>query len=139
MGRSAGYQTKNRKMILDYLKENKDTTVTASDIFSFLEESHAGVNITTVYRYLERLTTEGSVMKFASEKGEKAVYKFVEPQMDCNEHLHLQCIKCGKIIHLNCEFMDAFEQHVESHHAFHILCDKSVIFGMCNACQQEEQ
>ena len=55
------YTTKNRLVILDYLKENCSTTISAADIKKHLEEKEISVNTTTVYRLLDKLCAENVI------------------------------------------------------------------------------
>lgn len=48
------YSTSSRKKILEILKKSKDKTITASQIGDQLKAMESEVNITTVYRYLDR-------------------------------------------------------------------------------------
>lgn len=130
-----GYATANRKKILEYLKENHNRTLTASDIDTYLKECGNEVNITTIYRYLDKLEKEGTVMKYIAEKGSQATYQYVEAGHDCDGHLHLQCVKCGQVIHLECHFMHEILEHVEKEHGFAMQCKNSIIYGMCSACR----
>lgn len=131
-----GYTTASRKKILEYLKENHNRTLTASDIDTYLKECGNEVNITTIYRYLDKLEKEGTVMKYVAEKGSQATYQYVEAGHDCDGHLHLQCVKCGQVIHLECHFMHEILEHVEKEHGFVMQCKNSIIYGMCNACKE---
>lgn len=133
MGNS-GYNTAARKKISEYLKTNRSRAVNVNDIYDYLHEIGHDVNITTVYRYLDKLTDDGTVMKYNSENGSKAVYQFVEPEHHCNEHLHLKCIRCGTIIHLDCEFMREISEHIKDEHGFSIQCKNSIIYGICEKC-----
>ena len=71
MARSDGYNTKTRQLILDYLINNRQHAVSASNILAHLEEQGAAPNPTTVYRYLDKLAGEQRVMKYVADKGEK--------------------------------------------------------------------
>ena len=86
----SGYATNSRRKILDFLKCNCDRTVTAADIDQYLKRNGDAVNITTIYRYLDKLATDGTVMKYVAEAGGKAVYQYVELGQHCDEHLHLK-------------------------------------------------
>ena len=131
-----GYATASRKKILEYLKENHSRTLTVSDIDNYLKECGNEVNITTIYRYLDKLEKEGTVMKYVAEKGSQATYQYVEAGHDCDGHLHLQCVKCGQVIHLECHFMHEILEHVENEHGFVMQCKNSIIYGMCNSCKE---
>ena len=129
-----GYNTAARSRILAILKENHDRTVNANDILKVLKDSGNDVNITTIYRYLDKLTESGEVMKYIAENGTRAVYQYVGEAQHCEEHLHLQCIRCGAILHLNCDFMDEISEHVLEEHGFRIQCRNSIIYGLCHNC-----
>ena len=104
MERKHEYQTKSRQMILDYLIRNKDRAVHVSDIIRHMDQEECSVNKTTVYRYLDKLVAEKTLMKYVADKGEKAGYQYVEQPSRCQKHLHLQCSECGKVIHLDCSY-----------------------------------
>ena len=62
------YATKNRLVILDYLKENCSTTISAADIKKHLEENEISMNTTTVYRLLDKLCAENIIIKYSDIK-----------------------------------------------------------------------
>ena len=134
---TSGYNTAARSRILGFLKENKERAVNANDILKVLNNGGNDVNITTVYRYLDKLTESGQVMKYIAENGARAVYQYVEDDHHCQEHLHLQCTKCGAIVHLDCSFMDEIAEHVSLEHGFKIQCRNSIIYGVCRNCLEK--
>lgn len=131
---SDGYTTQSRSRILEYLKSQSTRTVDVSDIRRALATDGNEVNITTIYRYLDKLTSDGTVMKYVAENGTRAVYQYVGERRHCEDHLHLQCTKCGCIIHLDCRFMDEIAEHVLREHGFSIQCRNSIIYGLCEKC-----
>ena len=134
-----GYNTAGRGKILEYLKENSSRTVNVNDILKAMSEQGNEVNITTIYRYLEKLTESGQVMKYVAENGTRAVYQYVDQTHHCEEHLHLQCTECGAIIHLDCRFMDEISDHVLAEHGFRIQCRNSIIYGLCERCASKSR
>lgn len=133
-----GYATASRKRILDFLKQSSDRTVTAAEIGSYLKENDSEVNITTIYRYLDKLEREGTVLKYVAEKGNQAVYQYVEIGHRCEEHLHLKCMECGRIIHLECSFMEEIAEHIEKDHGFLLQCKNSILYGTCEECRKKK-
>jgi len=131
---NSGYATVNRKKILDFLKENHNRTLAVADIDAHLKACDSEVNITTIYRYLDKLEKEGTVMKYVAEKGSQATYQYVEQGHNCEDHLHLQCVKCGHVIHLECHFMHEILEHVEKEHGFVMQCKNSIVYGTCKDC-----
>ena len=71
MAGRGGYNTKTRQLILDYLINNRQHAVSASNILEHLEAEGASPNPTTVYRYLDKLAGEQRIMKYVADKGEK--------------------------------------------------------------------
>lgn len=131
---AGSYTTASRKKILEYLKENHNRTLTAAEIDSYLKESGNEVNITTIYRYLDKLEKEGAVMKYVAEKGSQAVYQYIEQGHQCENHLHLKCTKCGTILHLECDFMHEIAEHIQKEHGFVLQCKNSIVYGICREC-----
>ena len=76
MARSDGYNTKTRQLILDYLINNRQHAVSASNILAHLEEQGAAPNPTTVYRYLDKLAGEQRVMKYVADKGRFGAFAY---------------------------------------------------------------
>ena len=129
------YSTSSRKKILEILKKSKDKTITASQIGDQLKAMESEVNITTVYRYLDRLEKDGTVIRYASGQGTQASYQYVDQGQGCEGHLHLKCVKCGKILHLDCEFMKEISEHIQKDHGFSLQCKNSILYGICRECQ----
>jgi Fur family ferric uptake transcriptional regulator len=135
MARSDGYNTRTRQQILQYLIDSRAHAVSAASILAHLEEEGLSASATTVYRYLERLSAEGRVMKYVADKGEKAVFQYVGEGAHCKEHLHLKCTQCGQIYHLDCGFMDEVRAHLEAQHGFALQCEGSILYGLCSRCR----
>lgn len=132
------YATTSRKKILEYLMENHDRTVTVADIDQYLKEKNHEVNLTTIYRYLDKLVKEQTVMKYAAQNGSQTVYQYVETGHHCEQHLHLKCVSCGCIIHLECDFMQEIAAHILADHGFALQCKNSIIYGLCKACRKKQ-
>ncbi len=135
MNSKQNYNTKSRKYILEFLESKSNTTVSVQDILNHLSEKSVSVNHTTVYRYLSKLTSERKVIKLTVDNGQKAVYQLIKRKTDCDDHIHTQCIKCGKLIHLDCDFMNELKQHLSDSHGFKLKCKGSVLYGICEGCQ----
>ena len=67
------YTTKNRSEILDYLKKNCSSTISAADIKKHLEEKEISVNTTTIYRFLDKLCAENIIIKYSDVNSDKAI------------------------------------------------------------------
>ncbi len=133
------YSTVSHTTIMKYLADNKDKLVTVNDIDSFLQEKGIEVNVSTIYRFLNKLSDGGELIKYVASKGEMSTFQFIgDMTHNCKEHLHLHCVRCGKIIHLECEFMKEISGHIMEHHGFTLQCESSVLYGVCNECRKAE-
>ena len=137
MNNKQGYNTKSRKLILYFLESKADTTVSVGDIMEYLKTVGESVNQTTVYRYLNKLTKEKKVLKFSEDDGGKAVEQIAGHKHCCDGHIHIQCIKCGKLLHLDCDFMEGFKEHLKEEHNFALKCESSLLYGVCSECSQK--
>lgn len=133
------YNTRQKELILKCLLEHKDEHVTADKIFGCLKSQGASVGQTTVYRNLDKLVKEGSVVKYAGNEGMGACYQFVSHDQCCTTHYHLVCAKCGQVIHLKCDYLDEMTAHLLDHHQFSMDKFKTVIYGVCRQCEAAKQ
>jgi Fur family ferric uptake transcriptional regulator len=131
------YKTKCKDTIMEILNSNKDITLSADDIFKIFQKKCVNVNITTIYRNLDKLEKEGVLNKFPASDSHKALYQIICHDMHNEEHLHMQCSNCGKVIHLDCDYMADFIKHIKDHHQFDLTCDKSILFGLCDDCKKK--
>ena len=134
MKTSISYKTKQGELIQNWLIENKDKHVTADEIMESLTRERSMVGKTTIYRYLDKLVSQGKVRKYIVEDGLSACYQYVENNDGCHEHYHLKCIECGKLIHLKCNYLNEMNAHILKNHSFMIDNSKTVLYGQCRIC-----
>ncbi|PWM47668.1 MAG: hypothetical protein DBX47_00255 [Clostridiales bacterium] len=127
-----GYNTKQRESIISFFEKNKNQSFTASQI---IKNKLINVGNATVFRYLAALSDEGILRKTQSKDGSE--YRFAEDS--CKKHLHLQCLSCGQIDHMDCCFMDQMNNHIINDHHFKIDNTKTVIYGTCDKCRLKEK
>lgn len=132
-----GYSTVSHTKIMKYLADNKDKLVTVADIDGFLKKEGIEVNASTIYRFLNKLSDSGELMKYVAQKGEMSSFQYIGgEEHNCREHLHLHCVKCQRVIHLECGFMQEIKGHIMEHHGFALQCESSVLYGVCSQCRR---
>lgn len=131
------YNTKQKKLILSFLINNNDKQLTCEYISDNLKNIGTPVGKTTVYRYLEKLASDGKVRKIADTESKSTLYQIIDEDMNCESHLHLRCLGCGEFVHLGCDFMHGVNEHIQKHHNFTVDNTKTVIYGMCSECQSK--
>ena len=127
-----GYSTRQRAAVLDFFKAHPGECFTAAQVYAQMT-GRAGQ--TTVYRCLDLLEKQGEVLKFATGDG-MAAYRLMDGA--CRRHMHLKCVSCGEIIHMDCGFIDALTAHLRADHAFMLDAARTVIYGRCAACAHKE-
>lgn len=114
------YRTKYKECIIEYMKNNEDHRLCAKDIYQALIEQGLNVNLVTVYRNLDKLSQQGLIQKHTLSEEDSVYYQYTREEK-CNHHLHLLCKRCGKIAHLECDFMDIIRTHLLEDHGFEIV------------------
>ncbi len=132
------YKTRQKMDILNFLKININRQLTCVEITDGMKAEGYAVGKTTVYRYLTRLHSEGSVRKISDQAGKGAKYQYIDKSMDCADHLHFKCLSCGDFHHLSCSFMKGISEHLSSHHSFTVDNSKTIIYGLCEKCSVKE-
>lgn len=133
------YKTKLRSCILSLFVSLPSGSFSAQEIYELLGEKGEKANLTSVYRNLESMTNEGILIRFRDSGSDKATYQYAGRSGECRSHLHIKCISCGEMSHLDCDFMNLLERHIFEDHGFSILCDRSTLYGLCRRCAEERE
>lgn len=139
MPRSSGYRTKQKTLVLEYLKAHSHAHMTASELLIALNTSGAAIGTATVYRQLEKLETEGLVRRYALDDRSSACWQYAgdDGAGECRSHFHLKCTECGTLFHLNCDHLREISDHVAAEHGFAIDPARTVFYGVCEQCRKE--
>ena len=128
------YKTKQREHILNYLKTNEKNHVTAEEIIEYFKSIENPIGKSTVYRYLDNLVAENIIRKYISQERGSACFQYIKNQESCNNHYHMKCIKCGALLHLECNEITDLQNHILQNHNFKLDICKTVLYGTCNNC-----
>lgn len=132
-----GYKTRQKEQILQYLTTHTGEHVTAQELSRHLEADGTHVGTATIYRCLDQLVTDGLLRKYTFDNRTCACYEYLPHSELCRRHFHLKCMICGTLYHVTCEHLDGLESHILEHHGFRIDQSKTVLYGVCAACQEE--
>ena len=134
------YKTAGRERLLDYLRHHPDRPMTAEELSAHLHRENRpsaspSGGKSSVYRHLSEMCRDGTVRKYRDEQKSAYVYQYVG-ELDCSHHLHLKCLSCGRVCHLECTVSEDLLSHIRSHHAFDIDRGMSILYGICRECQE---
>lgn len=129
------YNTKQKQLIYDYLKKNNSRQLTMNDIIEGVCGKD-GFGKSTVYRQISKLVNDGELLRLRNKDGKGILYQYTGKDTKCNEHFHLKCVACGNFIHLDCEHLSSFSEHILKEHSFELDLKKSVLYGLCTGCRE---
>ena len=127
------YNTGQRRSLLAVLEKHCDRQLTAEQITELICNDGGEISLSAVYRNIERLEQEGLVRR-SSSGGKKSVFQYIGGQ--CASHLHLQCVSCGLITHLDDEAASVMRRAVSSCGDFDIDERMTVLYGRCGECSR---
>jgi Fur family transcriptional regulator, ferric uptake regulator len=124
--------TEQRRKILGVIEMAK-THLAASQILRRVRKIDPAIDRVTVYRTLSLLKRQGLVdeLDLLHLRGDGHFYER-RPQ---REHLHMACLRCGKIQEFESNLFDRLKGQVERECRFHIVVTRVEIGGYCAACR----
>ncbi|MCR5503542.1 MAG: transcriptional repressor [Lachnospiraceae bacterium] len=133
------YNTRQKKILLDYLKTVEGVHITAGDVCDHFKEKGAPIGQSTVYRQLECLVDEGVLNKYIIDANSPACFEYVsrEEHGEGGHCFHCKCEKCGTLIHLHCEEAEDLLKHISAEHSFYVDTCRTVFYGLCENCAEK--
>ena len=136
----AAYKTKQQDLLFSYLKEMQGKHFTAEDVRAHFEAKKISIGIATIYRQLEKLVAEGKIQKYFIDDHSAACFEYAGEECDASEqHFHLKCELCGRLIHLECEELEELGGHLKAEHGFVINPLRTVFYGVCTDCADKKE
>lgn len=141
MNMKGQYRTKQQKELLSYLESVPGVHVTVNDICDYFSSRGIAVGVTTIYRHLERMVEQGVVAKYVVDGTSSACFEYIGQQTSCCKAAcyHCKCEKCGKLIHLQCNEVESFGQHMLEQHGFEMNSVRTVFYGICHECRDKAE
>ena len=125
-------KTKQKDYLIEYLKNNNSKHLSVEKIQNDL---YGKVGLTTIYRILNYLLDKGLVSKISLENKQGFCYQYNEKNENCNNHYHLICEKCGKLIHFESDEIKKINEEANANNGFEIDNSKVVFYGICKNCK----
>ena len=124
-------KTKYRVNIIDILQKSRKL-LSAQDIYEILINDKVKVNLSTVYRTLDKLTENNIINKIEIENEKQSLYEFNRE----DHHHFLICKNCNKIETIyHCPLHD-YEKQIQEESGFQITGHKIEFYGYCKKCQK---
>lgn len=124
------YRTEKRSDITALLKASPDRAFTVDEIARAVCPD--GSARSTVYRIVSKMVCEGTLRKITDEHSRHTTYQYLGG-CGCDEHLHLKCKECGRLIHLDHETSHLLEERIMANGHF-AIDEGALLFGRCEGC-----
>lgn len=102
---------------------------TAEELYMKLKPDNLNLSLATVYRNLNQLADLGDIKKIQGLSGQ------VHYDHNVNEHYHMICVKCNKIIDLPPEIGESLRQVLKNGNEFEVLSYDIIVKGFCKNCK----
>ena len=124
--------TQQRRAILRVMETAKKH-LDAAQLLRKAQRLDATVDRSTVYRTLQMLKRQGLIdeLDLMHIHGEGHYY---ERKLN-RDHIHMACLRCGKIMEFVSDVFDKLKQQVERDCNFQIVVSRLEIGGYCSACR----
>ena len=125
--------TQQRRAILSVIETAKKH-LGAGQILRRAQKIDASVDRSTVYRTLDLLKRHGMIseLDLMHLEGEGHYYERKLP----HEHIHMVCLRCGKITEFMSKTFDSLKQQLEGECRFNIVVARLEVGGYCSACRR---
>lgn len=120
-----------RDAILKLMRSERLDHPTANDVYLAIRKTYPNISLGTVYRNLNEMSGDGSILKISSPHAPDRFDHTIEP------HLHFVCSHCGRIcdLHFNSLFF-SMKKALESE-GFEIENFSITITGACPNCTSQ--
>ncbi len=125
--------TRQRRVILSVIETAKQH-LDAAMILRRARKLDTGVNRVTVYRTLGLLKRHGLVdeLDLLHMRGDGHYYE----RHPLRDHLHIGCLKCGKVIEFESDLFERLKAQVERDCRVHITTTRVEMGGYCTDCRR---
>lgn len=127
----ASYVTSQRKNLMEFLKSHPDTQFSVKEIIEQINIEN--ISVSSVYRNLSELEKQGVVTRCAKKGSRDSYYRYSNAE-HCKECIHLTCLSCSKIFHLNSTIADSMTNALLKTEGFTVKRPNTVIYGVCKNC-----
>lgn len=121
------------KIIIEVLSK-EHAHLTSLQVYEEIRGRLPAVNLSTVYRALERLVGQSKVSVSDMGTG-SAVYEILADGL----HHHLVCQGCGQVMTIGHEEVKGFFEAIQEKNRFSIVTNHLILFGFCERCRGTQQ
>lgn len=130
----AQYKTQQKEELLAFLFSHRDTPMRVEEISEQLHAKNENApGKSTIYRLIGRLCEEGKVKRFEQGSSRTFLYQYAGDEA-CHHHLHLKCLSCGKLLHMDHAQSERLLSEIYGDSDFLVDQEETTLFGRCKSC-----
>ena len=127
--------TAQRLSVLEAMSGQKDSHLTAEEIYALVKKRSPEIGLATVYRtiqvllelkIIDRICLDDGTVRYELGRMEKAA--------DAHHHHHLVCTRCGRVMSFQGDLLEEFERQMEERTGFQIDDHHVTLYGCCADC-----
>ena len=132
----AEYKTHQRELVTNFLFEHSEIQYSVDELVQGLHDScgEDAPGKSTVYRLINRLVDDGTVKRFEKSNSRQFVYQ-IAGGAECHRHLHMKCLSCGRLLHMEHELSDELISLIYGDSDFEVDREQTTLFGCCKDCK----
>ena len=135
--RVAKYNTMQKEELKCFLARHRSEGFTVKQIADKMKadpEVTKAPGESTVYRLVKELVESGEVKRTVKGNSRNFVYQLTEGE-GCHHHLHMKCVTCGKLYHMNDKESREIVERIFREDNFE-LDSSAVLPGKCKECKK---
>ncbi len=134
----AHYQTAQKKNLIDFMMKHSEKTFSVEELCAEMEKEYNKEELpgkSTVYRLIQQMVEEGTVKRMMKEHSRKFAYQLAGGE-HCASHLHMKCMDCGRLLHMDDDESLRFMAEVMRKNHFEVDGKQTVLVGTCGDCRK---
>lgn len=133
---TAKYNTVQKEELLEFLAQHRTEAFTVRQICELMKADGGlkkAPGESTLYRLIKELVESGTVKRTVKGSSRQFVYQLTDGE-SCHHHLHMKCVSCGKLFHMDDEESRELVERILKSDSFEI--DSSAVLpGKCGECR----
>lgn len=130
------YNTSQKQLLIEFMSKHSDKSLSIDEWISFMNTDIENQKIpvrSTIYRLMQKLVNDKIVIR--AHTSPKDVKYCIANCCGSHEHLHLKCVSCGSISHIDSDISCKFLNKISKKYNFKVNLVDTIMYGKCNNCK----
>ncbi len=135
----ACYKTVQKRIVSDFFEKHCEKAFSVEELSHELGRRFGAdaPGKSTVYRIVQKMVEEGTLKRLVKGNSRSFVYQIAAGE-HCAMHLHMKCIECGRLLHMDDEQSHGLLRKILEENGFCVNEQQTVLLGKCIDCEEEK-